>query len=364
MSTGYTTLPPIFTTQHRPGGSLSISHTARSRAAAAHGSSHSGGGGPGGAHSARGSSDRRGLKPPLPEFRKKKDLTPAGSKGSRDDIAAARDNQNGATLIASNRKVAPSGSGGSGPDGKRGRMLGPSGGVGGANHHHLVGVSSSNGLAGGGIGRSSSDEATISSDGTVTFGPNLSLLMSSLAVRFDDAGEWDEAINGGGGGGAGGGGRSRRLGDDGDHVTSSLALLSSRKRAAAKKKEWNAMNALYSKAMEDKSTTKEQSQWFLARFNYSSNHHPIIHTPAPGTGAGLIPPAGMRQAVQQQSGYLHHANSITGAGHAPPSAEHAHLLHSSASGSYLKNHHNGAAEQATSAAVRVEEEPEEELDEQ
>ena len=350
MSTGYTTLPPIFT-QHRPAGSLSISHTARTRAAASHSAGTSGG-----SHTARGSSDRRGLKPPLPEFRKKKDLSSGGGgggvgggRGARDDVAAARDSQNGATLIASNRKVATSSSSGSGSDGKRGRLGGPGGGA--ANHHHLVGVSSSNGLGGGGLGRSSSDEATISSDGTVTFGPNLSLLMSSLAVRFDEAGEWDDAIMGGGGGGGGGGRARRGLGEDGDHVSHSLALLSSRKRAQAKQKEWSQMNALYSKAMEDKTTTKEQSQWFLARFNYASNHHPIIHTPAPGTGAGLIPPQGMRQAVQQQSGY------------APPSAEHAHLLHS-ASGSYLANHHHSAAaDQATSAAVRVEEEPEEDLEE-
>jgi hypothetical protein len=355
MSSGYTTLPPIFTTHQRP-GSLSISHTARSRAAA---SSHSGGGG--GSHTARGSSDRRGLKPPLPEFRKKKDLSSgnsAGGRGARDDIA-----RDGATLIASNRNA---GSGAIGTDGKRGRMGGPGGlggGGGSGNHHHLVGASSSSGHSGvgGGIGgRSSSDEATISADGTVTFGPNLSLLMSSLAVRFDDAGEWEDAGSGTAGGG-GGTSRNRRLGDDSDHITSSLALLSSRKRASAKKAEWSKMNALYAKAMEDKTTTKEQSQWFLARFNYSGNHHPIVHTPAPGVGAGLIPPQGMRQAVQQQHQQQHqHQN-----GYAAPLPEHAHLLHS-ASGSYLKNHHghNTPAEQATSAAVRVEEEPEEYQDDQ
>jgi hypothetical protein len=169
------------------------------------------------------------------------------------------------------------------------------------------------------------DDANIGADGTVTFGPNLQLLMPSLAVRFDDHTEHGyEGVTSGGGGPANNGAASGAAAADGS--PSSLALLHSRKRTAKKAKEWAAMSVLYSRAMEDKAqaaaasassrdadsaatgvggTDLQQQQWFMARFSY-----PIVHQsqtampppPVPVTSATLM------QQQQPQQG------AATGAG--------------------------------------------------
>lgn len=154
----------------------------------------------------------------------------------------------------------------------------------------------------------------IGPDGTVSFGPNLSLLMSSLAVRFGDVDHDDGDTPP-----AGRSHRARAHSGGGsmhaDSLHSPLSSLTSRKRTDAKKREWAAMNALFSKAMEDKQTSKEQQQWFMARFNY-----PLIHQPSTAPNMPHHPPNSHPNHPHPPTGDLNtHA----------PTNEHVHLLHSS-----------------------------------
>ena len=114
-------------------------------------------------------------------------------------------------------------------------------------------------------------------------------------------------------------------------LPSSLAVLKNRKRSEAKKREWLAMTALFSKAMEDKATSKEQQQWFTARFNY-----PIIHQPVEG-GSGALP-SNVARMIANAGNPSHppSASASTSNLHLQPSSSqsnlnphphHAHLLH-------------------------------------
>lgn len=200
----------------------------------------------------------------------------------------------------------------------------------------------------------------IGSDGTVTFGPNLSLLMSSLAVRFDDTLDPDEsplpvvhsAADSGAAGHRSARARDTHFGPTSNHVQTA------RTRADAKRREWHAMNALYARAIDEKQTSRDQAQWFInsTRFNY-----PIINQP---NAAAMHAPTGVRQvhasdekdASEQSFQTLHTPTAATATSAAVPSPIHAHLLHSSSAASFARP--NVDTISATTTAVSVEEEPE------